>query len=230
VLGDGIDVVIRPPTRRWPRWMTSCGTCTRRRAARRTRLGHHAWRGEEMVLAYVREWVPEARKAPLGGNTVGTDRGFLARDMPELESTCTTGSSTSPRSRNCPAAGTPGPTSRPPPSPGAPGSGRHPRVDRRVALLPRGGLRAEAGALTDQARALAAATSSTTRRLDGSCPEAGPVRAPRRSRYDCRALRRQARSDAVAPPGGCSSAGRAPGCGPGCRGFKSRYSPHLARH
>lgn len=25
--------------------------------------------------------------------------------------------------------------------------------------------------------------------------------------------------------GGCSSAGRAPGCGPGCRGFKSRHSP-----
>ena len=26
--------------------------------------------------------------------------------------------------------------------------------------------------------------------------------------------------------GGCSSAGRAPGCGPGCRGFESRHSPH----
>ncbi len=29
-----------------------------------------------------------------------------------------------------------------------------------------------------------------------------------------------------APRGGCSSAGRAPGCGPGSRGFKSRHSPH----
>ncbi|MEY4492744.1 MAG: hypothetical protein RL355_93 [Actinomycetota bacterium] len=27
--------------------------------------------------------------------------------------------------------------------------------------------------------------------------------------------------------GGCSSAGRAPGCGPGCRGFKSRHSPQI---
>ena len=26
--------------------------------------------------------------------------------------------------------------------------------------------------------------------------------------------------------GGCSSAGRAPGCGPGCRGFEPRHSPH----
>ena len=26
--------------------------------------------------------------------------------------------------------------------------------------------------------------------------------------------------------GGCSSVGRAPGCGPGCRGFNSHHSPH----
>lgn len=40
---------------------------------------------EAQVLAYVREHVPEAGKAPLCGNSVGTDRGFLARDMPELD-------------------------------------------------------------------------------------------------------------------------------------------------
>ena len=40
---------------------------------------------EEQVLAYVREYVPEPRKAPLAGNTVVRDRGFLARDMPELD-------------------------------------------------------------------------------------------------------------------------------------------------
>ena len=33
----------------------------------------------------MRTHVPEPGKAALGGNTVGTDRGFLARDMPELE-------------------------------------------------------------------------------------------------------------------------------------------------
>lgn len=36
------------------------------------------------VLKYVRRWVPEKRRAPLAGNSVGTDRTFLARDMPEL--------------------------------------------------------------------------------------------------------------------------------------------------
>jgi oligoribonuclease len=39
----------------------------------------------EQVLAYVKRFVPERRTAPLCGNSIGTDRGFLARDMPELD-------------------------------------------------------------------------------------------------------------------------------------------------
>ena len=41
---------------------------------------------EERVLGYVKEHVPENRRAPLAGNTIGTDRAFLARQMPALES------------------------------------------------------------------------------------------------------------------------------------------------
>src|SRR6476469_3938497 len=37
------------------------------------------------VLDYVRSHIPEARSAPLCGNSIATDRGFLARDMPELD-------------------------------------------------------------------------------------------------------------------------------------------------
>lgn len=40
---------------------------------------------EQLVLAYVREWLPDPKKAPLCGNSIGTDRGFLTRDMPELD-------------------------------------------------------------------------------------------------------------------------------------------------
>ena len=40
---------------------------------------------EEQVLAYVRAHVPDPRTAPLAGNSIATDRGFLARDMPELD-------------------------------------------------------------------------------------------------------------------------------------------------
>ncbi|MPQ98244.1 oligoribonuclease [Modestobacter sp. I12A-02628] len=39
----------------------------------------------EQVLAYVKRFVPEPRSAPLCGNSIATDRGFLARDMPELD-------------------------------------------------------------------------------------------------------------------------------------------------
>jgi oligoribonuclease len=40
---------------------------------------------EEAVLAYVREFVPNPRTAPLCGNSIATDRGFLARDMHALD-------------------------------------------------------------------------------------------------------------------------------------------------
>jgi len=40
---------------------------------------------EQLVLAYVREHVPDPRTVPLAGNSIGTDRGFIARDMPELD-------------------------------------------------------------------------------------------------------------------------------------------------
>ena len=40
---------------------------------------------EQQLLAYAKRFVPERRTAPLCGNSIGTDRGFLARDMPELD-------------------------------------------------------------------------------------------------------------------------------------------------
>ncbi len=40
---------------------------------------------ESMVLDYVRTHVPQAKTAPLAGNSIATDRGFIARDMPKLD-------------------------------------------------------------------------------------------------------------------------------------------------
>jgi oligoribonuclease len=40
---------------------------------------------EQLVLAYVRGHVPEPKTAPLCGNSIATDRGFIARDMPALD-------------------------------------------------------------------------------------------------------------------------------------------------
>lgn len=40
---------------------------------------------EKLVLDYVKSHVPDAKTAPLCGNSIATDRGFLARDMPALD-------------------------------------------------------------------------------------------------------------------------------------------------
>lgn len=40
---------------------------------------------EEKVLAYIREHIPVAGQAVLAGNSIATDRGFIARDMPALD-------------------------------------------------------------------------------------------------------------------------------------------------
>ncbi|SCL45972.1 oligoribonuclease [Micromonospora eburnea] len=40
---------------------------------------------EDMVLQYVTSYVKDARSAPLCGNSIATDRGFIARDMPRLD-------------------------------------------------------------------------------------------------------------------------------------------------
>lgn len=86
VLGDGVDLVIKPPAAALEqmnevvtRMHTSSGLIEELDAGLTIR------EAEEQVLAYVREHVKEPRKAPLAGNTIGTDRTFLARDMPELE-------------------------------------------------------------------------------------------------------------------------------------------------
>ncbi|HEV2885747.1 MAG TPA: oligoribonuclease [Jatrophihabitans sp.] len=40
---------------------------------------------EQQVLDYIKRFVPEPRTAPLCGNSIATDRGFIIRDMPELD-------------------------------------------------------------------------------------------------------------------------------------------------
>ncbi len=85
VLGDGVDVVIKPPQAPLDAMdkvvvdmHTSSGLLAEIPA------GRTLAEAERAVLDYVRTWVPEPRKAPLAGSSVHTDRAFLARDMPEL--------------------------------------------------------------------------------------------------------------------------------------------------
>jgi oligoribonuclease len=87
ILGDGVDVVIRASEdelSRMPdvvRDMHASSGLTQEVVASTVTLQD----AEQQVLAYVKQWVPEAKKAPLCGNSIATDRGFLTRDMPELD-------------------------------------------------------------------------------------------------------------------------------------------------
>ncbi|MBB5918906.1 oligoribonuclease [Nocardia transvalensis] len=40
---------------------------------------------EQQVLDYIKEYVPTPRTVPLAGNSIATDRGFIARDMSALD-------------------------------------------------------------------------------------------------------------------------------------------------
>jgi oligoribonuclease len=86
VLGDGVDVVIacdEQALESMPDVVREMHTASG--LLDELASGVTMQQAQEMVMQYVRALVPDPRKAPLAGNTVGTDRGFLARDMPELE-------------------------------------------------------------------------------------------------------------------------------------------------
>jgi oligoribonuclease len=87
VLGEGVDIVIHADEAALVampdvvRDMHARSGLTDEVRASRVKLAD----AEQEVLAYVREHVPDVRSAPLAGNSIATDRGFLARDMPELD-------------------------------------------------------------------------------------------------------------------------------------------------
>jgi oligoribonuclease len=86
VLGEGIDIVIKPPAEALAQ-MDDFVRTMHTKSALLPELEHgvSVAEAEERVLAYVKEHCGEDSRPPLAGNTVGTDRAFLARDMPTLE-------------------------------------------------------------------------------------------------------------------------------------------------
>src|SRR3954464_12492554 len=87
VLGDGVDLVIKPPAEA----LDQMGDFVRSMHERSGLLdeldgGLTLDEAEQQVLAYIKQHCPDGSRPPLAGNTVATDRSFLARDMPDLES------------------------------------------------------------------------------------------------------------------------------------------------
>jgi oligoribonuclease len=87
VLDEGVDIVITAPDELLDgmqpvvREMHANSGLTEAVRASTTTVAE----AEQQVLDYLRKHVPEARTVPLCGNSIATDRAFLARDMPELD-------------------------------------------------------------------------------------------------------------------------------------------------
>jgi oligoribonuclease len=85
ILGDGVDVVIKPDDAALAQMNDFVRDMhTRSGLLNELPAGKTMAEAEALVLDYIRKWVPDPRKAPLAGNSVGTDRVFLARDMPSV--------------------------------------------------------------------------------------------------------------------------------------------------
>lgn len=87
VLGDGVDVVVHAEDALLDGMLdvvrdmhAKSGLTEAVRASAVT-----VAEAEDLVMEYITAHVPDPRTAPLCGNSIATDRGFLARDMPRLD-------------------------------------------------------------------------------------------------------------------------------------------------
>ena len=86
VLGEGVDVIIKPSQEALDQMVEFVRDMHEKSGLLEELDGGTTLAdAEEQVLAYIREHCPDGSRPPLAGNTVATDRSFLARDMPDLE-------------------------------------------------------------------------------------------------------------------------------------------------
>jgi len=86
VLDEGLDLIIKPPAEAIDQMEdvvrqmhTASGLLSELSA------GITLAEAQDQLLAYIRRYVREPRRVPLAGNSIATDRAFIARDMPELD-------------------------------------------------------------------------------------------------------------------------------------------------
>jgi oligoribonuclease len=86
ILDDGVDVIIKPP----PEAVDQMSDVVREM---HTKSGLLAGLGQgitldeaqDIVLSYIQQHVSEPRRVPLCGNSIATDRSFIARDLAQLD-------------------------------------------------------------------------------------------------------------------------------------------------
>jgi oligoribonuclease len=86
ILDEGLDLIIKPPAEAIDQMEdvvremhTASGLLSELPS------GVTLAEAQDQVLAYIRRYVREPRRVPLAGNSIATDRAFIARDMPELD-------------------------------------------------------------------------------------------------------------------------------------------------
>lgn len=86
VLGDGVDLIIKPPQAaldQMPEIVRQMHTSSG--LLDELENGITLQEAETLIMEYIRTFVPDARKAPIAGNSIGTDRAFISRDLKALE-------------------------------------------------------------------------------------------------------------------------------------------------
>lgn len=87
LLDDGLDVLIAPPPGTLEQMVPVVRDMHQASGllAALEGVATTVAEAQDQLLDYVRRHVKEPRRVPLCGNSIATDRGFLARDMPEFD-------------------------------------------------------------------------------------------------------------------------------------------------
>ena len=86
ILDEGVDVIIKPPPEALDQ-MSDVVRTMHTSSGLLTELGRGVTvdEAQDIVLSYVQMHIKEPRRVPLCGNSIATDRWFIARDMPQLD-------------------------------------------------------------------------------------------------------------------------------------------------
>lgn len=86
ILDDGIDVVIKPRPESWANMNDFVRNMhTESGLVNEIDNGLSLEDAQKIILEYIQRFVPNAKEAPLAGNTIGTDRMFINRYLPQVD-------------------------------------------------------------------------------------------------------------------------------------------------
>jgi oligoribonuclease len=86
ILDAGLNVVIKPRAESWSQMNDFVRQMhTQSGLVEDVENGIELAEAEKLILDYIKKFVPNEKEAPLAGNSIGTDRMFLNRYMPNLD-------------------------------------------------------------------------------------------------------------------------------------------------